>query len=130
MYPPGCQNEVLQNLQMLLSMRIGDWKQDGDELFSAQQNARIVANAESYYRAMLAADTASWNVRESHMMETLDRLLERYGKGAKGIVWAHNIHIGDYRATDMKSAGYVNIGGLARQSYGISDVALVGFGTY
>lgn len=129
-YPAGCENEVLQNLQKLLNLRVKNWSQDGEELFSSQQNARIVANAEAYYRAMLAADAKSWNVRDSHMMETLDRLLERFGEGAKAIVWAHNTHIGDYRATDMKAAGYVNIGGLARQSYGDDNVALVGFGTY
>jgi len=105
-------------------------ERDGDDLFSSQQNARIVANAETYYRAMLGADASSWNVRDGHMMDTLDQLLERAGEGAKAIVWAHNTHIGDYRATDMKAAGYVNIGGLARQSYGDDNVALIGFGTY
>lgn len=129
-YPPGCENEVLQNLQQLLELRVMDWSKDGDDLFSSQQNARIVANAEAYYRAMLGADARSWNVRDGHMMDTLDRLLERSGEGGKAIVWAHNTHIGDYRATDMKAAGYVNIGGLARQSYGDDNVALVGFGTY
>ncbi len=125
-YPSGCESEVVQNLQKLLKLRV----KDGDDLFSAQQNAHIVANAESYYRAMIGGDAKSWNVRDGHMMETLDRLLERFGEGAKGIVWAHNTHIGDYRATDMKAAGYVNIGGLARQSYGEENIALVGFGTY
>jgi putative phosphoribosyl transferase len=129
-YPPGCENEVLLNLQRLLELRVKDVAQDGDELFSSQQNARIVANAETYYRAMLSGDASSWNVRDGHMMETLDRLLERAGEGAKAIVWAHNTHIGDYRATDMKEAGYINLGGLARQSYGEENVALVGFGTY
>lgn len=129
-YPPGCENEVIQNLQKLLDLQLKNEEQDGDELFSSQQNARIVANAEAYYRAMLGADASSWNVRDGHMMDTLDRLLERAGEGAKAIVWAHNTHIGDYRATDMKAAGYVNIGGLARQSYGDDNVALVGFGTY
>jgi erythromycin esterase-like protein/predicted phosphoribosyltransferase/dienelactone hydrolase len=129
-YPTGCENEVLLNLQKLLEMRVKNWAQDGDELFSSQQNARIVANAEAYYRAMLSADSSSWNIRDGHMMETLDRLFERAGEDAKAIVWAHNTHIGDYRATDMKAAGYVNIGGLARQSYGDENVALVGFGTY
>jgi erythromycin esterase-like protein len=99
-------------------------------LFSSQQNARIVANAEAYYRAMIMGDSNSWNVRDGHMMDTLDILLERAGEGGKAIVWAHSTHIGDYRATDMKSAGYVNIGGLARENYGDDNVALVGFGTY
>lgn len=129
-YPTGCENEVLLNLQKLLELRVQDVMQDGDELFSSQQNAHTVVNAEGYYRAMLAGDETSWNVRDGHMMETLDRLLERAGEGAKAIVWAHNTHIGDYRATDMKDAGYVNLGGLARQSYGEENVALIGFGTY
>lgn len=129
-YPPGCEHEVLKNLQKLLDLRVKNWSQDRDELFNSQQNARIVANAEAYYRAMLGADNSAWNVRDGHMMETLDRLLERSGEGAKAIVWAHNTHIGDYRATDMKAAGYVNLGGLARQSYGNDNVALIGFGTY
>lgn len=129
-YPPGCENEVIQNLQKLLQMRLDERTRNADEHFSAQQNAYIVANAESYYRAMIRGDETSWNIRDGHMMETLDRLLERAGEGAKAIVWAHNTHIGDYRATDMTSAGYVNIGGLARQSYGDENVALIGFGTY
>ncbi|GIL18073.1 MAG: hypothetical protein BroJett040_18240 [Oligoflexia bacterium] len=129
-YPAGCEKEVLQNLQQMLNLRLVDWTQDEDELFNSQQNARIVASAEAYYRAMLRAEPRSWNVRDGHMMETLDRLLERAGEGAKAIVWAHNTHIGDYRATDMKENGFVSLGGLARQSYGEENVALVGFGTY
>ncbi len=128
-YLPGCENEVLLNLKKVLDLRMKDIA-DQDELFSSEQNARVVANAEAYYRAMLAGDASSWNVRDVHMMDTLDRLLERAGEGAKAIVWAHNTHIGDYRATDMKQSGYVNLGGLARQSYGEENVALVGFGTY
>lgn len=128
-YPPGCQNEVVQNLQKILELRLGN-TQENEELFSSQQNARIVANAESYYRAMLEADASSWNVRDSHMMDTLDRLLEKHGPNSKAIIWAHNTHIGDYRATDMKAAGYINIGGLARKIYGEENVALVGFGSY
>lgn len=129
-FPAGCKSEVLANLQKILELRVKKITDDDDGLFSAQQNARIAANAEAYYRAMIGPDDNSWNVRDIHMMETLDRLLERHGEGAKAIVWAHNTHIGDYRATDMKDAGYVNIGGLARQSYGKENVALVGFGTY
>jgi erythromycin esterase-like protein/predicted phosphoribosyltransferase/predicted alpha/beta-hydrolase family hydrolase len=128
--PAGCESEVILNLQSLLETRLQDAQKDGDELFSTQQNARIVANAESYYRSMLLGDADSWNVRDGHMMETLDQLLERAGEGAKAIVWAHNTHIGDYRATDMRASGHVNLGGLARQNYGEENVALVGFGTY
>jgi erythromycin esterase len=129
-YAPGCEREVLQNLKVLLSRRIDESVKDSDALFNSQQNAITVANAESYYRAMLSGDASSWNIRDSHMLDTLDRLLERGGEGAKAVVWAHNSHIGDYRATDMEAAGYVNLGGLARQNYGSDNVALVGFGTY
>lgn len=129
-YPAGCKTEVLTNLQKILDLRVKKITEDDDGLFSAKQNAHIAANAEAYYRAMIDTDDKSWNVRDIHMMDTLDRLLERHGEGAKAIVWAHNTHIGDYRATDMVDAGYVNIGGLARQSYGKENVALVGFGTY
>jgi erythromycin esterase-like protein len=129
-YPEGCRTEVLKNLRQLLEMRVWQVAHDGEELFSSQQNARIIVNAEAYYRAMLEGDKHSWNIRDTHMLETLDRLLERSGEGAKAIVWAHNTHVGDYRATDMLNSGYVNIGGLARQKYGADNVALVGFGSH
>lgn len=104
---------------------------DSDEdLFSAQQNAKIIARAEMYYRAMILADEQSWNIRDRHMLETLSSLLQKHGEGAKAIVWAHNTHIGDYRATDMLENNYVNLGGLARETYGDESVALVGFGSY
>lgn len=129
-FPEGCKQEVLKNLQQILDLRLTDIEKNGEALFSAQQNAQIVANSETYYRSMFAADEKGWNIRDSHMMDTLDRLLEREGDGAKAIVWAHNTHIGDYRATDMLANGYVNIGGLARLSYGEENVSLIGFGSY
>lgn len=129
-YPEGCENEAVQNLQKILELNVTNPNEDAEDFFSSQQNAHIVVNAEAYYRAMGKADASSWNVRDGHMIETLDRLLERNGESAKAIVWAHNTHIGDYRATDMNAAGYVNIGGLARRIYGDHNVALVGFGTY
>ncbi len=101
--------------------------------FSAEQNARVVVNAESYYRAMLSSSEKSWNVRDSHMLDTLDLLLEQCRiskRNPKGIVWAHNTHVGDYRATDMIEEGYVNLGGLARQTLGTANVGLIGFGTH
>ena len=128
-FPKGCEEEVISNLQNLLKIRVDETKNIDEKLFSAQQNARIAANAEGYYRSMLKGDASSWNVRDSHMMETLDLLLNRYGEDSKCIVWAHNTHIGDYRATDMVENGYVNLGGLARLSYGEENVALVGFGS-
>lgn len=128
--PTGCAHEVNENLRDILKLRLGEIKGQDDALFNAEQNARIVANAERYYRTMIHADEDSWNVRDRHMTDTLEILLNRYGKESKAIVWAHNTHIGDYRATDMAKHGQVNIGGLAREKWGTEKVALVGFGTY
>ena len=98
--------------------------------FVAVQNALVVKNAEAYYRAMVRSDAESWNVRDRHMAETLDRLLEHHGPGAKAVVWGHNTHVGDARFTDMAGDGMVNLGQLARERYGRDDVVLVGFGSY
>lgn len=125
----SCRDKVLA---LLREIRTKSRFLDGDPEagFNTEQNAIIAVNAEKYYTAMMSFDNESWNVRDRHMMETLDRLLKFHGEGAKGIVWEHNTHIGDARATDMKRAGMVNIGQLAREEYGINDVYLVGFGTY
>ncbi|EFJ14202.1 hypothetical protein SELMODRAFT_120707 [Selaginella moellendorffii] len=130
-FPEGCQAEALRVLKDLLKKRINEETAaaDGDVVFDAQQNARIVRNNESYYRAMVYGNEDSWNVCESHMMETLDLLLKTRPHN-KLIVWAHNTHIGDYCATNMRKMGQVNIGGLVREKYGESQVALVGFGTF
>ncbi|MEO5971696.1 MAG: erythromycin esterase family protein [Bdellovibrionia bacterium] len=130
-FPEGCRGEVIKNLQELLALRLDESKKESHNiLLNAQQNARIIANAENYYRTMIYGDEDSWNIRDRHMLETLNWLLSHYGSDSKGIVWAHNTHIGDYRATDMASQGQINIGGLARQEWGEDQVALIGFGTY
>jgi erythromycin esterase len=103
---------------------------DPEEELNARQNAHIAVEAEKYYRNMVNFDEETWNIRDSHMMETLDRLLQFYGDHSKAIVWEHNTHIGDARFTDMKDAGLFNIGQLAREKYGRENVALVGFGSY
>lgn len=126
--PLGCEAEAIENLKDLLRLRTSS--DDSEALFDAQQNARVIRNAESYYRSMLRGDTTSWNSRDHHMLETLSLILEREGPNAKAIVWAHNTHIGDYRATDMWGDGYVNLGGLARQRFGSEKVRLVGFTSY
>ena len=131
-FPEGCASEVLASLEVLLRERLRPGE-PREERFSAEQNARIVVNAESYYRALLGSDEQSWNVRESHMLDTLDQIFgwcRQRGRLEKGIVWAHNTHVGDYRATDMAGVGYVNLGGLVRQTYGADQVALIGLGTY
>ncbi|MBU1756501.1 MAG: protein-L-isoaspartate(D-aspartate) O-methyltransferase [Alphaproteobacteria bacterium] len=98
--------------------------------FSGAMNARLVASAERYYRIMYYGGAESWNLRDSHMADTLEHLLEKGGESAKAVVWAHNSHVGDARATEMGSVrGEHNIGQLARERWG-EDVALIGFGTH
>ncbi len=129
-FPEGCEEQVLQTLQDLVRLRLDGTPEKNEILFDAQQNARIVAGAETYYRAMIRGEESSWNIRDRHMMNTLEILCQRFGTDTKCIVWAHNTHIGDYRATDMESEGLINIGGLARQRWGPDRVSLIGFGTY
>jgi len=124
--PEGCEDAATEALLAALRVRGAS----RPEVFDLQQNARIVRNAERYYRTMIHADEASWNVRDRHMLETLDELFDHYGNDSKAVVWAHNTHVGDYRATDMIQQGLVNLGGLARQEYGRDAVAIVGFGTH
>ena len=132
----SCEREVLQQL-LDLQRRAADLSQrDGripeDEYFYAEQNARLVKNAEEYYRTMFQGRTSSWNLRDRHMAETLEALLahfDRKGRRTKMIVWEHNSHIGDARATSMGWEGEWNVGQLARERYG-DDAVLVGFSTY
>jgi erythromycin esterase-like protein len=98
--------------------------------FVTWQNAEVVAGAEHYYRAMVHGGPKAWNVRDRHMDATLDRLLTHYGAGARAVVWAHNTHVGDARATDQARRGEVTLGELARDRFGRDDVVLVGFGTH
>ncbi|MDB5251917.1 MAG: protein-L-isoaspartate O-methyltransferase [Flaviaesturariibacter sp.] len=125
----SCRDKVLALLQEIRK-RAHHLDGEPEAAFNTEQNALIAVNAESYYRSMMSFDNESWNVRDHHMMETLDRLIQFHGNGAKGIVWEHNTHIGDARATSMKRAGMINIGQLAREQYGINKVYLAGFGSY
>src|SRR5438094_3466762 len=114
MVPADCKAEAERMLVETLRAR-GDLR-GIDARLDAEQNARVVAGAERYYRAMVRGDAQSWNVRDVHMADTLDRLLEHHGaRAAKAIVWAHNTHVGDARATDMASEGMLNLGQLARE---------------
>jgi len=132
----SCEDEALNQLRELQRRTAEYLQQDGcmveDELFYAEQNARLVKNAEEYYRSMFRGRVSSWNLRDRHMAETLDHLvahLDRQGNRTKVIVWAHNSHLGDARATDMGASGELNVGQLVRQRYG-DDAVLVGFSTY
>ncbi|BCB90551.1 erythromycin esterase family protein [Phytohabitans suffuscus] len=123
----ACENEVVD---LLVQLRERAREDRGPERFDVWQNAEVVAGAERYYRAMVRGGRESWNVRDRHMDATLARLLDHYGPESKAVVWAHNTHIGDARATDMGERGEVNIGQLARERYGPDDVVLVGFGSH
>jgi len=129
-YPEGCQDEVIDNLRQLLRLRMEDTQLSKHALFDLKQNARVIRNAEKYYRTMMSGGAASWNVRDHHMMETLEHLLHLHGPHSKAIVWAHNTHIGDYHATDMLEQGYINLGGLARERFGMEHVYLLGMSSY
>ncbi len=121
-----CEEGVIKQCNEMLHRSLAE----GSGAFSAAMNARLVASAEKYYRVMYYGGSESWNLRDSHMADTLEYLLENRGKNAKAVVWAHNSHIGDARATDMGAVrGEHNIGQLARERWG-DDVALVGFGTH
>ncbi|MDP9408838.1 MAG: erythromycin esterase family protein [Actinomycetota bacterium] len=129
--PTSCESTVVELLGRLCSERGAPVDGDDPEArFAAEQNAAVARDAERYYRAMVRGGGASWNVRDVHMADTLDRLLEFHGPGAKAVVWEHNTHIGDARATDMVDAGMTNLGQLGRERHGTDDVVLVGFGGY
>jgi protein-L-isoaspartate(D-aspartate) O-methyltransferase len=123
-----CEPHVVRALKDLLEKRVAYAEHDGERFFDAVQNARLVANAERYYRIMYYGSRASWNLRDEHMFTTLKNLLTFCGTTSKAIVWAHNSHVGDSAATEMASLGEHNIGHLCRQEFG-SSAYLVGFGT-
>ena len=131
--PTSCEDEAVSVLRTLRS-RAPEYAQDGREaFFNAEQNAFVAKNAELYYRTMVRAGSASWNVRDHHMVDTLDRLMahhQQFNRDAKAIVWEHNTHIGDARFTNMASAGMVNVGQLVRQAHDEDGVVLVGFGSH
>jgi erythromycin esterase-like protein len=128
--PTTCEREAVSVLAALRS-KGPEYREDGaDAYFNAEQNALVARNAELYYRTMVRGGPTSWNVRDTHMVETLERLMAHHGPGAKGIVWEHNTHVGDARFTDMARAGMVNVGQLVRQAHDADDVVIVGFGTH
>jgi len=127
--PTSCEDEVVGLLSDLRG-RIQEYRDDPESRFNAEQNALVVRDAERYYRAMLRGGADSWNVRDRHMAETLERLMRFHGPESKAIVWEHNTHIGDARFTDMADTGMVNVGQLVREQRGTEDVVLVGLGSH
>jgi protein-L-isoaspartate(D-aspartate) O-methyltransferase len=125
---PTCEPEVARALTDLLAKRRAYAEHDGERFLDAEQNARLVANAERYYRIMYYGSRASWNLRDTHMFETLKNLLAFHGKNSKAVVWAHNSHVGNAGATEMAARGEHNVGQLCREQFG-DQAYLVGFGT-
>jgi len=123
-----CEREVTSMLTDLMQKRRAYAEHDGERFLDAMQNARLVANAEQYYRTMYYGSRSSWNLRDSHMFETLKNLLSFHGSGSKAIVWAHNSHVGDSAATEMSARDEYNIGHLCRREFGDASYS-IGFGT-
>lgn len=133
---PSCEHEVVSQLVDLRKSAAAYALRDGriaeDDYFYAEQNARLVRDAEQYYRTMYRGEVSSWNLRDRHMVETLESLvayLGQHGGDPKVVVWAHNSHLGDARATQMGAKGEWNVGQLVREAHGLDSV-LVGFTTY
>ncbi len=125
---PMCESDVARALKDLMGKQQAYAMHDGERFLDAVQNARLVANAERYYRIMYYGSRASWNLRDSHMFETLKTLLVHHGPQSKAIVWAHNSHVGDASATEMSARGEHNIGQLCRKQFG-DRCYNIGFGT-
>jgi erythromycin esterase-like protein len=125
-----CEDAVARQCQDIFAKQLAYTQSDGESFLDAAQNARLVASAERYYRIMYYGGAESWNLRDTHMFETLEHLLRASGRDARAIVWAHNSHIGDARHTEMGSVrSELNIGQLCRERFG-DDAALIGFGTH
>lgn len=124
----SCENAILETLRTLYEHHRQLEAHDGERVFDMLQNANLVASAEEYYRTMFFSENNAWNLRDTHMFATLERLLAHYGEGSRGIVWAHNSHVGDSDATDMGRRGEFNIGRLARARFG-NQMFNIGFGT-
>jgi erythromycin esterase len=126
----SCEEEVVQLLAEVRGGPGGDARVDCESRFNAEQNALVLKNAEQYYRTMVRGGPESWNVRDHHMVETLNRLMQHHGAAAKAIVWEHNTHIGDARFTDMVDDDMVNVGQLVREQHDQDGVMLIGFSSY
>ncbi len=143
--PDNCEDEVIETLASLRNKQdvyAREQQNKEEEYFNAEQNAITAKEAEKYYRTMMKGDVNSWNLRDTHMMSTLERLIDFHkenketGDGGgnvtdpKSIVWAHNTHIGDARFTDMAKSGMINLGQLVREKIGRENTVLIGFGTF
>jgi protein-L-isoaspartate(D-aspartate) O-methyltransferase len=123
-----CEHEAVAMLRDLMARRLDYVAADGESYLSAMQNARLVADAERYYRIMYRGGHEAWNLRDRHMFETLRSLLAWRGENAKAVIWAHNSHVGDHRATEPGAEGQETVGGHCRRWLGQGCFA-IGFGT-
>ncbi|RTZ43295.1 erythromycin esterase family protein [Candidimonas sp. SYP-B2681] len=131
MVPASCEDETVAVLRALRAKAPAYQQDDREAYYNAEQNALIARGAERYYRAMIQHGQNSWNVRDRHMTETLERLMDYHGPHARAVVWEHNTHVGDARFTNMARAGMVNVGQLIREAHPEPGVVrLVGFGTH
>jgi protein-L-isoaspartate(D-aspartate) O-methyltransferase len=125
----SCEQEVVAMLNAMMDKRLEYAVQDGRRFLDAVSNARLVKNAEQYYRVMYQGSVQSWNLRDTHMFDSLKHLLDFHGENSKAIIWAHNSHLGNAAATDMGARGEINVGYLCRQHFK-ERAYLVGFGTH
>ena len=124
-----CREEVVKLLHEV-RQRSRHYDHDLEAALNTEMNAQVVANAERYYRAMFSFGDQSWNVRDTHMVQTLDSLMRFHGEKGKAIVWEHNTHVGDARFTEMRDAGLFNVGQLVREKHEKDGVFIVGFASY
>ncbi len=127
---PSCEKELNDVIEIFKNVSSELNEIDHEKFFRAKQNARVVKNAEDFFRLAVTDNSASWNSRAIHMWETVSRLLKKYNNNSRAIVWAHNTHVGDSYATTMRFQDMVNIGYLSRQELGNEQVFITGFGTY
>ncbi len=127
--PKTCEDEVVALLRDI-KQRAQNFNTDVEASLNMEQNAFITKNAEMYYRSMVHVNQSSWNLRDHHMTDTLKRLLDFHGPRSKGIIWEHNTHVGDARATDMALEGSVNVGQLVREQLAAYHPKILGFGSY
>ena len=128
-YDEDCMNEILELLKTITENKKMDHR-DSESTLNMKINAIVASNAEHYYHTMVTNDIESWNIRDRHMVEALHHIGHFYGPTTKGIIWEHNTHIGDARATDMATEGMVNVGQLTREKYGHQNIYAIGMGTH
>ncbi|RBP96361.1 erythromycin esterase [Cytobacillus firmus] len=129
LYGEGCEKEVA-DLLLKIKNKWEHTRNCEEESLNLMLNSLVAVNAENYYRAMVKGGPDDWNIRDHHMVSAIEAVSKYYGENAKVIVWEHNTHIGDARATDMKEEGLVNVGQILREKYGEDQIFALGFGTH